>query len=274
MASPTSVNLEPFRIGSLPFLYLIPDYISPTMEQHFLTNILATQSGWKHVSGRRLLNIGGVVSSKGSLLQTPMPSWGLQSLLTDVSNTYQLYNGALANHVLINSYTPGQGIISHQDGPLYYPAVAILSLGSPAIIRFTKKKGGDVSDYNSASIDMMSGCGGGVGGDDSPVASVVLPPRSLFIFKDDAYEEYLHGIDFVEEEIVDESVVNPLIKSGIEEDDEIKSDKVETTMGAGEEIATLGEGAAAPPVVKRDGTRVSLTIRRVLKVHSLGILRT
>jgi alkylated DNA repair dioxygenase AlkB len=32
------------------------------------------------------------------------------------------------NHVLVNEYAPGQGILSHQDGPLYAPAVAILSM--------------------------------------------------------------------------------------------------------------------------------------------------
>lgn len=32
------------------------------------------------------------------------------------------------NHVLVNEYQPGQGIMAHQDGPLYTPAVAILSL--------------------------------------------------------------------------------------------------------------------------------------------------
>lgn len=36
------------------------------------------------------------------------------------------------NHVLINEYRPGEGIMAHQDGPLYTSAVAILSLvGTP-----------------------------------------------------------------------------------------------------------------------------------------------
>lgn len=35
------------------------------------------------------------------------------------------------NHVLVNEYQPGQGIMAHQDGPLYTPAVAILSLVRP-----------------------------------------------------------------------------------------------------------------------------------------------
>ena len=40
------------------------------------------------------------------------------------------------NHVLLNQYEPGQGIMAHSDGPLYHPVVAILSLGSASIMRF------------------------------------------------------------------------------------------------------------------------------------------
>jgi alkylated DNA repair protein alkB family protein 6 len=270
-APSTSADLDPYKIGTLPSLYLIPDYISPTMEQHFLTNILATQAGWKQVSGRRLLNLGGVVSDKGSLLPAPMPSWGIQSLITELSEKFKLYNGdSPANHVLINTYGPGDGIMSHQDGPLYFPKVAILSLGASTIIRFIKKRSSvdDGTTGNVPSENNNSGGGRGGGGDDLAAVvshSVVLPPRSLFIFKDDAYEEYLHGIDFVEEEIVDESVVNPPQRA--------------TAAGAVEEaVEETSETEAAatakpPPTIKREGTRVSLTIRRVLKVHSLGWLR-
>lgn len=36
---------------------------------------------------------------------------------------------------------PREGIMPHEDGPLYHPAVAILSLGSPAVVRFARKHG-------------------------------------------------------------------------------------------------------------------------------------
>jgi len=277
MTSSNATSLKHYKIGTLPSLYLIPDYISPSMEQHFLTNILATQSGWKNVSGRRLLDVGGVISSKGSLLQAPMPSWGLQSLITKISENFQLYNGAPANHVLINSYSSGQGIMSHQDGPLYCPAVAILSLGAPAIIRFTKKRKSiddDAKDEEeeeeeeekpttttttTPSPERCSGSGVLA----TRTVSVVLPPRSLFIFKDDAYEQYLHGIDFVEEDIVDDSVVNPQT---------LNKKSQGSGGGDGEAAAAIPRASVAPPVLRRDGTRVSLTIRRVLKVHNLGLL--
>lgn len=41
------------------------------------------------------------------------------------------------NHILINVYPPGVGIMPHFDGPMYLPKVVVLSLGGPAIIKFS-----------------------------------------------------------------------------------------------------------------------------------------
>ena len=40
------------------------------------------------------------------------------------------------NHILINDYPPGIGIMPHSDGPAYLPKVIVISLASYAIIRF------------------------------------------------------------------------------------------------------------------------------------------
>jgi hypothetical protein len=40
------------------------------------------------------------------------------------------------NHLLINYYPRGIGIMPHFDGPLYRGKVVVLSLGGPAIIGF------------------------------------------------------------------------------------------------------------------------------------------
>jgi alkylated DNA repair dioxygenase AlkB len=53
------------------------------------------------------------------------------------------------NHLLINVYAPGLGIMPHFDGPMYLPKVVVLSLGGPAIINFTEHYG---STSNAASI--------------------------------------------------------------------------------------------------------------------------
>lgn len=43
------------------------------------------------------------------------------------------------NHVLVNEYQPGEGIMPHEDGPAYYPMVATVSLGAPIVLDVFKK---------------------------------------------------------------------------------------------------------------------------------------
>ena len=42
----------------------------------------------------------------------------------------------LANHVLLNEYLAGQGIMAHLDGPMFHPTISTISLGSHAVIKF------------------------------------------------------------------------------------------------------------------------------------------
>ena len=80
-------------------------------------------------------------------------SW-LQPLLQRLARDTGAFGAAqeLPNHVLLNAYLPGQGIMPHQDGPLYHPGVCIVSLGAPAVIRFTRKR----SDSTGAGSGMCA----------------------------------------------------------------------------------------------------------------------
>ncbi|GIL57147.1 hypothetical protein Vafri_12447 [Volvox africanus] len=124
----------------LPSLFYVQDYVVPEQEAALLREVRASKSKWVQLSGRRLQNLGGVVHSKG-LIPAPLPSW-LEPLLTRLAGEGGeggLYGGKPPNHVLVNSYLPGEGIMPHEDGPAYHPVVAILSLGAPAVLRFRKK---------------------------------------------------------------------------------------------------------------------------------------
>ena len=67
------------------------------------------------------------------------------------------------NHILINDYPPGIGIMPHSDGPAYHPKVFVLSLNSYCIINFQKS-------YNSSDSKVSISC------------RVLLEPDSIHIF--------------------------------------------------------------------------------------------
>ena len=70
---------------------------------------------------------------------SPAHRW-LEPLLQRLAVDTQVFGPEQApNHVLLNAYGPGQGIMPHQDGPLYHPGVCILSLSSPTVMHFTRK---------------------------------------------------------------------------------------------------------------------------------------
>ena len=81
----------------------------------------------------------------------------------------------------------------HEDGPKYEPTVSILSLGAPAIFRFYEKRAAPHAGERSSS---------------KPCLSLLLPSKSLLVFRGKYYDQYLHGIDAVQQETVDSTVVN------------------------------------------------------------------
>lgn len=147
------------------------------------------QSRWRVVSGRRLQNWGGRVE-RGRLVQEALPGW-LVPLLTSVRAALPAAFPEKLNHVLVNQYLRGEGILPHEDGPSYSPHVAILSLGGPAVLRF-HEKGPAGEGQAQAKLAL----------------SVLLEPRSLVLFQGALYSDCLHSIDFVEEDRLDASVVN------------------------------------------------------------------
>ena len=48
------------------------------------------------------------------------------------------------NHVLINEYKPGQGIMAHTDGPAYYPVVATISTGGGQLLNIRTKENKEI----------------------------------------------------------------------------------------------------------------------------------
>jgi len=63
-----------------------------------------------------------------------LPAW-LEKYATKVGSL-SVFNNVTPNHVLVNEYEPGQGIMSHEDGPLFYPVVSTINLGSHTFLDF------------------------------------------------------------------------------------------------------------------------------------------
>ena len=59
------------------------------------------------------------------------------------------------NHVLINEYLQGQGIMAHTDGPAYSPVVATISTGSGQILNIRKKQNKELL-YSGTSLFLSS----------------------------------------------------------------------------------------------------------------------
>lgn len=118
-----------------------------------------------------------------------------------------------ANHVLVNEYLAGQGIMPHTDGPLFHPVICTISCGSHTILRFHEK---DV--YNAVDIDDV------VVDDDRRtvttidadtihenrklVCQLLIEPRSLLILKHDMYTNYLHSIADETHDIITSNLAN------------------------------------------------------------------
>jgi alkylated DNA repair protein alkB family protein 6 len=173
--------------------YLLRDWCTSSEEEYLLGRVYhggaSGKKKWTEVSGRRLQNLGGVVHPKG-LIPTPMPEW-LATAAANVRASAGDLLPAPINHVLVNEYQPGDGILPHQDGDAYYPAVAIVSLGCDAVMRFAPRRDdveeGKVFHESEENESGQSSC------------------RS---FDGALYERYLHGIDATREDVIDATVAN------------------------------------------------------------------
>lgn len=126
------------------------------------------------------------------MIAETIPSW-LQNYVDRINQLNGVFeDGKKANHVLVNEYLSGQGIMPHSDGPLFYPTITTISCGSHTMLEFHEPQESD----DGVSMERVS------------VAKLFVEPRSLLILKDDMYNKYLHSIAEVDEDVIDESISN------------------------------------------------------------------
>jgi alkylated DNA repair protein alkB family protein 6 len=193
---------------------------------------------WTQLSHRRLQTWPSALTKSNTLLAAPLPPWLVDPIIAPRFESLGIFAEAphgAPNHVLVNEYRPGQGIMPHEDGAAYYPLVATVSMGAPIVLDLYEKRGGEGS------------AGEGVDGDEgrTPQFRILQERRSLLIMRRKIYTDFLHGIAETREDtgLGRESVCNwDLLR----------------------EKSRFEDG-----VCQRE-TRISLTYRDVLKVSRLG----
>ncbi|KAL1459443.1 hypothetical protein WDU94_011425 [Cyamophila willieti] len=166
-------------------VYYIPDFISREEESHLLNKIYsAPKPKWIQLSNRRLQNWGGLPHPKGMIAEK-LPDW--LDVYLDRINQLGVFETVKPNHVLINEYMAGQGILPHFDGDLYYPTIATISCGSHTLLNFYEPD--KTTEGNE-------------------VCSIFVDVRSLLILQDDMYKKYVHGIVPKTEDTLSSDILN------------------------------------------------------------------
>ncbi|KUJ21052.1 calpain [Mollisia scopiformis] len=186
-------SLEHVRIQALPSsAFYIAEFITIDEERMLLEKIeTAPKPRWKQLSKRRLQTWPSDLTNN-TLLDSPLPKWLTEPVITRLltlpitaSKPDHIFSESphgAPNHVLINEYLPGQGIMPHKDGGAYYPVVCTVSLGSPLCLDIYGTK-----DDGSREAE--------------PKWKILQEPRSLLITTDQIYADFMHGIANVTDDV-------------------------------------------------------------------------
>ncbi|KAI2613081.1 uncharacterized protein GGS25DRAFT_518761 [Hypoxylon fragiforme] len=187
-------SLDQVRITSLPpAAYYISDFITEEEEKAILDKIAsAPKPRWKQLTHRRLQTWpSDLVNNK--LIDAPLPAWLNDPIVTRLGsirvsqepNSSDIFSNSphqKPNHVLINEYPPGIGIMPHKDGAAYHPVVCTVSLGASLCLDIYKSKDNGALDPE-------------------PTWRILQEPRSLLITTSTLYTDFLHGIADTTEDI-------------------------------------------------------------------------
>lgn len=138
------------------------------------------------------MNIGGVPTAKG-MIADEIPRY-LQRYVDKINISGAFPKESQANHILLNEYKSGEGIMSHFDGPMFFPTISTLSIGSHCVLEFNQPP---KEDKKYESVKEMK---------------LLVEPRSLLILKDTLYSQYMHGISEIEQDSLNDPLIQNLAK--------------------------------------------------------------
>jgi alkylated DNA repair protein alkB homolog 6 len=159
--------------------YYVPEFLTVEEEQRILNDIQRLPSSkWTTLTHRRLLSLPSVLTgpSKDLLMAAPLPEFLVRPAKNFESlGIFRDSPHKSPNHVLVNEYEPGQGIMPHTDGPAYHPVTATISLGSHTVLDIYAKTAEGEREA-------------------TPSWRILQEPRSLLVTTSDMYKDTLHGI--------------------------------------------------------------------------------
>lgn len=175
-ALPEWISAHLIDSGAWPCAVL-PDWIASDDAERLVQWLSESPTlQWTRVAKSRDVTMLGGVPLVDGMLPVALPT----ELAPILQRLVGVWGDAVnANHVLVNRYDPGSGILAHTDGPLYAPRVAVLSLGADATMDFGRHVHDDASGGRRVLTRDLS---------------VTLPANSLCVFEERLYTEFLHSI--------------------------------------------------------------------------------
>lgn len=201
-------RFAPYLYTGIDVVHYIPNWME-AQDMHEYLKLFNNCGGWETLESRTTQEWGS--SSRcgcgRSLLREDLPPW--QQNIAIALNNLGVFHTVLypVNSIRVNSYVPGQGIHPHCDGPVYFPRVAIVSLGSACVFNFYPRVPEEEAGFkwdpkNDVPLhtEMPTGT--------KPSLSLILEPGSLIVFSGDAFIHHRHGINAVESDTITEEVKN------------------------------------------------------------------
>ncbi|KAJ6138279.1 hypothetical protein N7471_004765 [Penicillium samsonianum] len=192
-------NLEAARITALPEdAFYISDFITEDEEDWLLQKVQsAPLPRWTQLSHRRLQTWPSALTESNALLASPLPAWLRSPIVEPRFEALRIFNDAphkAPNHVLVNEYQPGQGILPHEDGAAYYPLVATVSLGAPIVLDLYHKHTQGDREESGTPAKAGRNVAGIPDTNRRPQYRILQERRSLLITRGKMYTDLLHGI--------------------------------------------------------------------------------
>ena len=256
------INLADFSVGSIDCVAYCPSFVTRSEARAIVDMVYAvprSNSRWVQLRGRALQCWGGTPPeprrtelAPKPFEAEPLPEW-LARLCDSLAECGVFPAAAPPNHVLINEYHAGEGILPHTDGPAYDARTATLSLSV-----------GDNEEAIADEAEERCGSGGaarrvafgavmtftprqltsevGIRPAPLPACEVALRPQSLVVFEGSAYRDHTHAIDAIS------------AAGGLCHD----------IVGAKAPLVnTKAAGVAHGDFLRRPSVRISLTFRRI-----------